>query len=39
MAIINLIKNILNIFFEGTEAVKLDLVPKLSRPEVRNIKD
>lgn len=34
--IINLIKSVFNIFFEGTEAVKLDLVPKLSRPEIRN---
>ncbi len=39
MSIINLIKGLLNIFFEGTGAVKIDLVPELSKPEVRNIKN
>lgn len=39
MAIINLIKSLLSIFFEGTDPVKLDLVPELVRSEIRNIKD
>lgn len=37
MAIIELLKSFINIFMEGTEPVKLDLVPELSRPEIRNI--
>ncbi len=39
MVIINLIKSLFHVFFEGTEPVKLDLVPELSRPEIRNIQD
>lgn len=39
MVIINLIKSLFNVFFEGTEPVKLDLVPRLSRPEIRNVRE
>lgn len=37
MVIVDVIKKFIGIFFEGTGAVKLDLVPRLNKPEVRNI--
>lgn len=37
VAIIELLKGFINIFLEGTEPVKLDLVPELSKPEIRNV--
>jgi len=39
VAIFNILKGFINVFFEGTGAVKLDLVPELSKPEIRIVKE
>lgn len=37
--LIKLLKGFFNIFFEGTEAVKLNLIPVLAKKEIRHIEN
>lgn len=37
--LIKLLKGFFNIFFDGTEAVKLNLIPILAREEIRRIEN
>ncbi|TEB17295.1 hypothetical protein Psfp_00519 [Pelotomaculum sp. FP] len=37
--LIKLLKGFFNIFFDGTEAVKLNLIPVLTKDEIRRVEN